>query len=245
MVLVIDFGNTRNKASVFKEFTRIKDYSFCKNDTLVGLKEIVTNHQNISCSIAASVANVPQEIISFLQDNTTFVNITHATKLPFANKYETPNTLGIDRIVLMAGAALQYPNKNVLVIDCGTCITYDLLTQESEYLGGSISPGIQIRYKSLNTFTDKLPLLEKKEPKSYIGATTNESIHSGVINGVCNEIEGFISQYSLNFSDLTIILTGGDAKFLAKSIKSIIFVRSKFLLESLNQFFNYLNNKND
>ena len=144
-------------------------------------------------------------------------------------------------MVVSAGAVLKYPNQNRLVIDAGTCITYDFIDEKDNYLGGAISPGIKIRYKSLNDYTANLPLLEKKEIEHYIGNSTENSIHSGIINGICHEIDGFISQYSLKNQDLTIILTGGDADFLAKRLKSTIFANSNFLLESLKTLSIYLN----
>lgn len=171
-----------------------------------------------------------------------FIEIERDFLFPFINKYSTPDTLGIDRMVLVSGASILYPQKNVLIIDAGTCITYDLITDTNEYYGGAISPGITIRYKSLNNYTAKLPLLEKETPNSYLGNSTKNAIHSGIVNGVLYEIEGFISQYQVNFQDLTIILTGGDADFLAKSLKSTIFANSNFLLESLNALFRYSKN---
>ena len=147
-------------------------------------------------------------------------------------------------MVLASGAVLLYPTQNRLVIDAGTCITYDFIAANDDYLGGAISPGITIRYKSLNNFTAKLPLLEKKETENFIGNSTENSIHSGIINGVCYEIDGFISRYSDKFQDLTIILTGGDAVFLAKRLKNTIFANSNFLLESLNLLSLY-SNEND
>ncbi len=109
------------------------------------------------------------------------------------------------------------------------------MNTESEYLGGAISPGIEMRYKALNSFTSKLPHLEKKAPKNFIGNNTNESIHSGVVNGVIGELEGVINQYKKKYSDLTVVLTGGDTNFLAKQLKSSIFANQNFLLEGLNE----------
>lgn len=245
MLLAIDIGNTRIKTAVFEHNKIVASYVFQKEEQKKEFQKIFQKHSNIQFSISSSVANLKEETIKFLNSNSDFIEVNHKTLFPFKNNYATPTTLGIDRMVLMAGASLNYPNKNTLVIDCGTCITYDLLTHKNEYFGGAISPGLNIRYKSLNTFTAKLPLLEKEMPENYIGNSTNQSIHSGVVNGVLFEIEGFISQYSLNFSDLTIILTGGDANFLAKSLKSTIFAHSNFLLESLNTLFNYLKVQNE
>ena len=182
---------------------------------------------------------------SYLKENIDLLEISNKTSFPFSNNYKTKETLGIDRLVLSAGAVLNFENQNRLIIDAGTCITYDYINSKNVYLGGAISPGLSLRYKSLNNYTAKLPLLENKEINYLIGKSTSESIYSGVINGVINEIDGFITQYKELDKDLTIILTGGDAEFLAKSIKNTIFANSNFLLESLNNLYTYCKNKND
>ncbi len=130
-----------------------------------------------------------------------------------------------------------------MIIDAGTCITYDFITSENVYLGGAISPGIRLRYQSLNNLTENLPLLEKKAPKNLIGNSSKESIHSGVINGVLMEIDGAIQEYNKKNKDLTVILTGGDANFLSKRLKSSIFANSNFLLEGLNFILELNSNK--
>jgi type III pantothenate kinase len=142
-------------------------------------------------------------------------------------------------MVLAAGAVIEYPNQNILIIDAGTCITYDFITNKKEYLGGAISPGLSMRYQALHNFTAKLPLLENNPPESFIGNSTNQSIYSGVVNGLCYEIEGFISEYSVKNEQFTIILTGGDAIFLANRLKSTIFADENFLLKSLQQLYTY------
>ena len=119
-------------------------------------------------------------------------------------------------------------------MDAGTCITYDFVNSKNNYLGGAIAPGIDMRYKSLHTFTANLPLLKKKEVEKIIGNTSKKAIHSGVIKGTLFEIEGVINQYQEKYEDLTVILTGGDAKFLSKNLKSTIFANSNFLLDGLN-----------
>src|SRR5690606_31273094 len=168
----------------------------------------------------------------------------HNSKFPFINQYKTPETLGIDRMVLAAGTVLKFPNQNRLVIDAGTAITYDFIDKENNYLGGAISAGINLRYKALNNHTAKLPLLEKTDEDFFIGQTTSESIHSGVVNGVLFEIEGFISELRNKYDNFIIILTGGDTDFLAKRLKSTIFANRNFLLESLNDLYQY-QKKND
>ena len=144
----------------------------------------------------------------------------------------------------MVSASVQkYPYNNTLIIDAGTCITYDFVTNKNEYLGGAISPGIRMRYQSLNKLTAKLPLLETELPKDIIGNSTKNSIHSGVIFGVLKEIEGIIEVYVSKYKDLTVILTGGDANFLSKQLKSSIFANSNFLLEGLNFILQFNSNE--
>ena len=147
--------------------------------------------------------------------------------------------LSAHRLALATAANYYYPNKNVLVIDAGTCITYDLVNASNQYLGGGISPGIEMRYKSLNYFTSKLPLLNSKRESELIGTDTNRSIQSGVINGVISEIDGVISQYIHEFDDLTVVLTGGDSEFLSKRLKNSIFANSNFLLDGLNHLIQF------
>jgi type III pantothenate kinase len=165
--------------------------------------------------------------------------VLHSDPFPFLNAYATPNTLGIDRMVLATGATLRYPNQNRLVIDAGTCVTYDFISQDDVYLGGAIAPGLRLRYQSLHNYTAALPLLDSECPDYFIGNSTANAIHSGVVNGLAHEIDGFIEEYRTRYSNFIIILTGGDAEFLAKRLKNTIFANSNFLLESLNQTFQY------
>ncbi|QNM85666.1 type III pantothenate kinase [Polaribacter pectinis] len=234
MNLIIDIGNTSVKAAVFKQDTIVFSVSFDKKIILSELKKIIKKY-NISCGIMSSVASISEKKVEKLQKLIKLTLVSSSTEVPFVNLYETPKTLGLDRIALVTGAVKKYPNKNVLVIDAGTCITFDFVNDKSEYLGGAISPGINMRYKALNNFTAKLPFLEKKEVKSFIGKSTNESIHSGVVNGVTKELEGVILDYKEKFGDLTIVLTGGDTNFLSKQLKSSIFANQNFLLQGLNE----------
>jgi type III pantothenate kinase len=198
--------------------------------------------------VVASVGNIQKEAFLEFESQVKIHFISSDFPFPFTNTYSTTNTLGIDRMVLASGAVLKYPNQNRLVIDAGTCITYDFIDDNDNYLGGAISPGIRLRFESLHNYTAKLPLLTLESLKvqdselekiPFIGNSTFESINSGVINGVINEIEGFISQYEAVYPKFIIILTGGDAEFLAKRLKNTIFANSNFLLESLNQTFQH------
>ncbi|WGH74064.1 type III pantothenate kinase [Tenacibaculum tangerinum] len=233
MYLIIDVGNTRVKAAVFEIDTLKEIVVFGKQEIISELKKITSKYlieNSIVSSVASFTNKEQQEIKELLQP--LFLN--SKTNIPFKNKYKTPKTLGVDRIALASAAVKKYPRKNVLVVDAGTCITYDFITKEGVYLGGAISLGIQMRYKALHTFTAKLPLLELEEFEKLIGNDTNSSIHSGVINGVSNEIEGIIKQYQEKYSDLTIVLTGGDTYFLSKQLKSVIFAHPNFVLEGLH-----------
>ncbi len=239
MNLTIDVGNTLIKLGVF-DSGKLKLKKTCiKKDFLHTLNEISEAFPAIQKCIVSSVANLSEHQLLKLQHQFDALILNHQTKVPFINKYETPQTLGIDRIALVSAAAKEYAGKNVLVIDAGTCITYDFLNSKNEFLGGAISPGISLRYKALHTFTEKLPLLETNNPNLYIGNNTTTSIHSGVVNGVLYEIDGYISMYRKNYDNLTVILTGGDVHFLRDSIKNDIFANSNFLLEGLNHILEY------
>ena len=234
MNLIIDVGNTRVKAAVFEQDKILDQVVFEKKRIISEIKKIKKNY-NISKGIMSSVASISKIKLKKLQNIIKLQLVSSETKVPFSNLYKTPKTLGVDRIALVAGATKNFPKQNVLVIDAGTCITFDFVNAKSEYEGGAISPGILMRYKALNKFTSKLPLLEKNTPKHFVGNSTNQSINSGVVNGVIQEIDGVITQYKNKYSDLTIVLTGGDTIFLSKQLKSSIFANQNFLLEGLNE----------
>jgi type III pantothenate kinase len=239
MLLAIDVGNTRIKAAVFEDNTLLELLVFSKEELQQKTTFILQQHIEIKDIVIATVGNTSHSDFSFLKKTASLHFISHESKFPFENLYATPTTLGIDRMVLAAGATLQFPNQNRLIIDAGTCITYDFVSENNQYLGGAITPGIGLRYAALNHFTAKLPLLTTTLPANFIGNSTPESIHSGVINGTIHEIDGFIEEYKSQYAKFIIILTGGDSEFLAKRLKNTIFAHSNFLLESLNQTFQY------
>jgi len=245
MLLAIDIGNTRIKCAVFEQHTIIEYFVFDKEVADKKFKKILKSHPKITHGITSWVGKMEESVIKNLEKAIALEKINHQTKVPFQNLYATPTTLGIDRIVLATGATLKFPNQNRLIIDAGTCITYDFVDLNNNYFGGAISLGLSLRLKALHNYTAKLPLLEAAYPQNFIGNSTNEAILSGVVNGISHEINGFITQYSDKYEDLTIILTGGDTIFLAKNIKNTIFANSNFLLESLNELFIYAKNQND
>ncbi|MGB0879231.1 MAG: type III pantothenate kinase [Polaribacter sp.] len=234
MNLIIDVGNTRVKAAVFEQYKIVELLVFDKKRMVSEIKSIIKKHK-IASGIISNVASISEKKLSKIQSILQILVLSSSTKIPFKNLYKTPKTLGVDRIALIASAVKKYPKKNTLVIDAGTCITYDFVNKESEYLGGAISLGIAMRFKALHAYTSKLPLLDKNTVEDFIGKSTKESINSGVVNGILKEVEGIIADYKEKYIDLTVVLTGGDANFLAKQLKSSIFANQNFLLEGLNE----------
>ena len=239
MILAVDVGNTRIKAAVFEGDILFETFVFQKIALEKNIQNILEKYKKTSHLVVASVSDVAKQAFISFEKTVKIHFVSHKDAFPFNNCYETPNTLGIDRMVLAAGATLQYPNQNRLVIDAGTCVTFDFIDENDNYLGGAISPGLRLRYEALHNFTAKLPLLTLEKPKHFIGKSTSESIHSGVVNGLVYEIDGFIEDFKAQYSKFIIILTGGDTEFLAKRLKNTIFANSNFLLESLNQTFQY------
>ncbi len=234
MNLIIDVGNSFVKLAVYKasslEHRKVVNHDEIV-DAVVALKK---QYPTINRGIISSVRSIESDHLEDLKKELELLVLNSEVKLPFKNKYKTPKTLGVDRIALVSASVKKFPDENVLIIDAGTCITYDFINTKNEYLGGAISPGLNTRYKSLNNLTANLPLLEIEMPENIIGQSTSSSIHSGVVNGVLKELDGVVEAYKLKYLDLTVILTGGDANFLSKQLKSSIFAHSNFLLEGLN-----------
>ncbi len=243
MNLIIDVGNTYIKIGVFNNTQIIYKQTIEQNDFIDEIEIIRKKYTFITKAIISSVSNIEERAIVHIKRFFDTLVVDHLLKMPFKNLYKTPETLGIDRLALVAAAVDQFPEQNVLVIDAGTCITYDFKNSKEEYLGGAIAPGIRLRYQSLNNYTAKLPLLEPKNPKNHIGNTTEEAIHSGVVQGILYEINGVIEEYCNIYPDLTVILTGGDAHFLSKRLKNGIFATSNFLLEGLNYILAFNNSR--
>jgi len=239
MNLILDAGNSYVKLAVFQDGTLLCLDVVLYVDFKIAFDDLFKKYNKIDKVVLSSVGELTLDVINALKKNVFVLEVSNEIKLPFYNLYKTPKTLGRDRLALVAASIKDYSNKNVLIIDAGTCITFDFINYKNQYLGGAISPGLNMRYKALNFYTTGLPLLEKEPVKQFLGDSTNSCMHSGVVNGVINEIEGVISQYRLQYEDLTVILTGGDANFLSKQLKSSIFANSNFLLEGLNYLLNY------
>lgn len=239
MNLIIDVGNTLVKMAVFSKGIIVSDRNVPLSEFGKNVKSIFSEFHTIQNTIVSTVGGVKAEEIEMLYGYSPVHVLSHASRIPFKNLYASPESLGVDRIALAAAAFYYNPDGNTLVIDAGTCVTYDIINDKGEYLGGAISPGIAMRYRAMHEQTAKLPLLNMEHVVDFIGNTTKSSMHSGVVNGICQEIDGVIGQYASRFRDLTVILTGGDAQFLSKRLKNTIFAHSKFLLLGLNHLLEY------
>ena len=174
-------------------------------------------------------------MLHWLDTHTQLIRFSHQCRLPIKMRYASPETLGTDRIANAVGANALYPNQNVLSLMAGTCLVADFVNAKNEYLGGSISPGVRMRFQSLSHFTARLPLIEPKTIDFLTGDTTQNSILSGVMHGISHEINGIILQYSAQYDDLKVILSGGDAQMLQSSIKKRIFAAQNPILLGLHK----------
>ncbi len=233
MKLILDFGNTYQKLAVFRQQDIIHFQSY-EGIRLGEIQQEMKSYPHIQQTIMSSVIEVPREIIDFFIISGFFILLDHTTPLPIALDYDTPETLGKDRIASAVAAIDMFPDKNLLVIDAGTCITYDLITADKTFRGGSINPGIDMRYRALHTLTGKLPLESSRDEVSLTGRSTRESIMSGVLNATCIEMYGIIKEYKNTFPDLQVVLTGGDMNYFDKKLKSNIFAVANLVLKGLN-----------
>jgi len=232
MYLTIDIGNTSTKFFLFSHEKLIEKGNF-QNEKGTKAIQHVCNSNQIDAIIYSNVSNDKQNGLKRIFRNYIVYEVNNNLKLPFKNEYKTPLSLGSDRISLVCSAINKYPNKDVLVIDLGTCITYDFISSAKIYKGGAITPGFMMRYQSLNQYTSELPMLEFNVPKDYNGNSTFESIHSGIYYGIIDEIQGRIDFYKKKFKHLKVILTGGDSNKLPNRLKSGIFADSNFIGEGL------------
>jgi type III pantothenate kinase len=186
-------------------------------------------------AILSTVRLHDEVFIDYLKSNFRLLLLSADTPLPIKNLYHSPETLGYDRLAAAVGATTLFPDRNILIINTGTAITYDLVTQNNEYLGGAISPGLTMRLMALHNFTQKLPLVELKEEVRLIGRTTDESILSGVLIAARVEIDGMIEKFNNHYEQLFVILSGGDVKYFDKSLKNSIFAVPNIVISGLNQ----------
>jgi len=234
--LIIDIGNTKTKVAVFKG-EEIINKVVLEKLTLTSLNDILTNHsiQNI---IYSSVVVLDKEIKDFLEQQQA-IALSADLPLPFENQYSTPNTLGKDRIAAVAAAHYLFPKQNSLIIDVGTCITYDWLINGSQYIGGNIAPGLNMRMKAMHHFTNALPLLDANWGESKIGDSTKSAMQNGGMWGALMEMQGIIDWTRSEWREINVILTGGDTDFFANYLKKEIFAHPDLVLFGLNKILDY------
>lgn len=240
MKLIIDIGNSYAKIAVF-DGLEIVEMKVSEDIGTSQIDEILNNQPRIKSAILSDVRGQSQDISRLLSQRVFFIELSHSTPVPFTNLYKTPETLGKDRIAGATAAVKMFPGQNVLVIDAGTCITYDLINSKSEYLGGAISPGIKMRYKALHDFTGKLPLVNSTGEivPELVGDSTNNSIFSGVQRAILLEVGAMINAYQSAFQGLKIILSGGDYFYFDKNLKSNIFAAPNIVLTGLKEILDF------
>jgi type III pantothenate kinase len=235
MNIVVDYGNSSAKVGIFDQHRLEKQYSF---STAEELKVFLQNYSAESI-IISSVAKDADEVVTWSIHVSRRFILNSELPLPITVKYATPETLGVDRIAGVCGAQQKFPAEPCLVIDAGTCITYDFISRHGEFLGGAISPGMTMRFQAVHTFTSKLPLVSPLENVMLIGDSTETCIRSGVIYGVVEEMNGTIRRYREEFEGLRVILCGGDARFFENKLKGPIFAVPELVLSGLNSILNY------
>ena len=238
MNLVLDFGNTMQKMAVLSAGKVVDIVKKAKIET-EDIAQFLKKYQPKQ-AILSSVVNETVKITDFLnKKGISLLNFSHKTAIPIQNEYKTPDTLGSDRLACAVAAASLFPNLPVLVLQMGTCITTDFVTEDGIYKGGSISLGLEMRLKALQHFSAKLPLVAYKNVDSFIGTSTEESILSGIIHGIIDECNGITARYAEAYPSLKIILTGGDAKLFENRIKNSIFAIEHLVLFGLDLILNY------
>lgn len=233
MNLCIDWGNTRVKAAIFQEDKLIKDYNFSEEEALSHLMGIVDEYKPAN-TILCSVANHPPELKVLLQEQTKLLVLNANTALPIMNAYHSPDSLGMDRIALAVGINALKPEYNNVVVSIGTAVTYNFVHKNRIFRGGNITAGLDMRFRSLHEYTDKLPLVSEHGELVLLGYDTETSIRSGVIMGMVAEIDGMLNYYKEQYSDFNAVLTGGNAALFADKLKNRIFADSQLLLKGLN-----------
>ncbi len=237
--LCLDFGNTRLKGAVFTD-SKISEQFFLENDNDNTISDLIKKYQPEK-TILSSVIDHNISIEKFLAANSSFQKLDYQTKLPFTTPVAKPETIGADRLALAAAAVYFYPQKNNLVIGLGSCITYNFINKYNQFIGGSISPGMDMRFKSLQTFTAKLPLVKPQFDFPLIGYDTKTNILSGVILGMAKEIDGIINSYEEKFSNFNVLLTGGDAPYFVRHLKNKIFADPDLIFKGLYAISEYNN----
>ena len=229
--LCFDFGNTRLKVALFQN-AKLADVIVIENDGITTIESIL-NRSDSQKAILSSVINHNPEIETLLGEKTKFHKLNHLSKLPFTTPVGKPETIGADRLALAAAAVYFFPKQHNLVIGMGSCITYNFINADHEFLGGGISPGMEMRMRSLNQFTAKLPIVKPDGNVPLVGYDTVTNILSGVVMGMAKEIDGFIDSYKERYGNFNVHLTGGDLVYLAPHLKNQIFADPELIFKGL------------
>jgi type III pantothenate kinase len=239
MNLIIDIGNTRTKIAFFNKNTLLEK-AIVEVLTLGNLLELIQRYP-IDGVILSATGKITEGVEEELRKSVYFIKLDHTTPIPIENRYGTPETLGKDRLAAVIAAYFQFPNRNCLVIDSGTCITYNVLTADGAFLGGSIAPGLSMRFKAMHHFTARLPLVARKtEGVSLYGTTTETAMQSGAQIGLLSEVEGFVKRFKKEIGTLKLIITGGDGEYLYKNLNiPHIYYEPHLVLKGLNQILNF------
>ena len=236
--LIIEQGNTSTKVAIYAE-GNLKASFVYKTFDKSKLKPLFDVY-SLDKGIYSTVADVDEDLIVYLKERLScFIYFDNDVRLPITIKYKTPHTLGKDRIAAVVGAYYLQPNRNILIIDAGTCITYELLEASGSYLGGNISPGMTTRFKALNDYTKKLPLVNEREEVPCWGTCTEDAIRAGVVNGIVFEMNGYIDKAKELYSDVLVFLTGGHSFYFESRLKNSIFADINLVLTGLNRILEY------
>jgi type III pantothenate kinase len=231
VTLCFDFGNTRLKYAVFDD-DKLRLAGTMAEDSIDAITILLDTYQPKK-TILSSVINHNDGIEEVLKKRTSFHKLSFRTLLPFTTPVGKPETIGADRLALCAAAVQLFPQKNNLVIALGTCVTYNFINKFHEFIGGGISPGMDMRFKSLNTFTALLPVIKEDWNFPLIGYDTKTNILSGVILGMAKEIDGFIDAYSARYGNFNVLLTGGNCGYFVPHLKNQIFADPDLLFKGL------------
>ncbi len=229
--LCLDFGNTRQKVGVFKGRDFLKEINL-PDTSLISIEDLL-NEWNPEKIILSSVINHDPAIETYLAAKSKFHRLNHTSQLPLTTPVGKPETIGADRLALVAAAVDLFPHSHNLVIGLGTCITYNFINNQHEFLGGSISPGMNMRFKAMHEQTALLPYIKAETQFPLIGYDTKTNLLSGVIWGMSKEIDGIIDEYALKYSNFNVLLTGGDMPFFVPHLKNRIFADPNLIFKGL------------
>lgn len=231
VTLCLDYGNTRLKYVIFHDHL-LHAQGVVEDASAAAVSPLLDKYAPEKCILSSVVDHAP-ELETLLEARTRFHKLSHLTKLPFTVPVGKPETVGADRLALCAAAVTFFPGKHNLVVGLGTAITFNFITQDNQFLGGSISPGMEMRFRSLHEYTAKLPLVKKDWVFPLIGYDTRTNILSGVILGMAAEIDGIINSYAAKYGNFNVVLTGGDSTYFARHLKNRIFADPDFLYKGL------------